>query len=572
MANEKKEIKFLSRGLFETKFMSSRIHTHEMTLFEKIMGFLVGPFGTAALMAAVTQLRELYYTEVFYIDKIFGSGTYLIMSWVTVIFGVIFGIFFGYVVEHNVSKEGKIRPLIFIGSIVTAVSAFFLFFVPEFGSDVAKLIWVYVFNILYQAVGVTLINLKINLITLSTRNQNNRNQVNLITKVSEFMLVGTGVTMVVGSVLYYTILHNYPAQNWYLIVGAFSALALGLSFVHYFFTKERITEEQVEEVIDVPWYKQIKHMFSSKYWVMGFLLLFVMAVAGNLAGYNLNTNYCTVILGATAENQYNLLYTIAGGIPLGIGILIIYPLCKKFTIRWTTIVFSAIVVLSSALGFVFGKSITGAIILSFLGNIGSLPCIYIIHSLIYSANDEVEYKHGYRIEGTIGLAVATSASTLLSGIFSGVYEHGLSSNGYDAALNAAQPDGVINWLMFIKYGVPIIQYSLIVVILIFMNLEKKLPRMQEEIQLRRKAACEARGETYYTPEEKAKMEEEENARLAEESRILDLQEKCRKKGLDFETENQKYLDKQAAKRAKADASQKAKEAAKDAKNTKNRNS
>jgi GPH family glycoside/pentoside/hexuronide:cation symporter len=558
MAKEKKEVKFLSRGLFETRLMSSKIHTHEMSLLEKIMGFLVGPFGTAALMAAVTQLRELYYTEVFYIDKIFGSGTYLIMCWVTVIFGVIFGILFGYVVEHNVSKEGKIRPLIFIGSLIAAISAFFLFFVPEFGSNVARLVWVYVFNILYQAVGVTLINLKINLITLSTRNQNNRNQVNLITKVSEFMLVGTGVTMVVGSILYYSILHNYPAQNWYLIVGVFSVLAFALSFVHYFFTKERITEEQVEEVINVPWYKQIGHMFTSKYWVMGFLLLFVMAVAGNLAGYNLNTNYCTVILGATAENQYNLIYTIAGGIPLGIGILIIYPLCKKFTIRWTTIVFSAIVVLSSALGFVFGKTIVGATILCFLGNIGTLPCIYIIHSLIYSANEEVEYKHGYRIEGTIGLAIATSASSLLSGVFSGVYEHGLSSNGYDAALDTAQPAGVINWLMFIKYGVPIIQYVLIIGILIFMDLEKKLPKMQEEIQLRRKAACEARGEVYYTPEEKAKLEEEENARLAEESRILDLKEKCKKKGLDFETENQKYLDKQAEKRAKIAAKNAAK--------------
>ena len=63
------------------------------------------------------------------------------------------------------------------------------------------------------------------------------------------------------------------------------------------------------------------------------------------------------------------------------------------------------------------------------------------------------------------------------------------------------------------------------------------------------------------------MEEEENARLAEESRILDLKEKCKKKGLDFEAENQKYLDKQAEKRAKAEAAaeaRKAKEAAKEA--------
>lgn len=556
MAKEKKAIKFFKKGLFETKFMDSKIHTHEMSRKEKILGFMVGPFGVAALMAVVTQLRELYYTEIFYIDRIFGPHTYLIMSWVTIIFGAILGVLFGYVVEHNVSRQGKIRPLIFIGSIVASIAAFFLFFVPEFnGNNVLRLIWVYVFNILYQAVGVTLINLKINLITLSTRNQDNRNQVNLMTKINEFMIVGTGVTLVVGSILYYNFLHNFPATNWYLIVGGFAALSLILSFVHYFFTKERITEEAKNDVVTIPWYKQIVYMFTSKYWLLGFLLLFVMQMAANLQGYNLNTNFCTVILGATAENNYNLFYTIASGVPLGLGILIIYPISKKITIRWTTIIFSAMAILSSIVGLFVGKSFWGATISYFFTNAGTLPAIYIIHSLIYSANDEVEYKHNYRVEGTIGLAIATSASSLLAGVFSGVYETGLSNNGYDATLGTAQPDGVISWLNFIKYGVPIIQYSLMIIILLFMNLESKLPKMQLEIQERRKAEALARGEVYLSPKEKERLELEENARIAEENRRLDLKAYCEKKGLNFEIENQKYLDKQAKKCAKIEAKQ-----------------
>ena len=52
---------------------------------------------------------------------------------------------------------------------------------------------------------------------------------------------------------------------------------------------------------------------------------------------------------------------------------------------------------------------------------------------------------------------------------------------------------------------------------------------------------------------KAKMErleKEEALRLTEENRIADLKEKCAKKGLDFEKENQKYLAKVAKKEAK----------------------
>lgn len=561
MAKEKKEVSFFYRGLFQSRFMSSRIHTHEMTWKEKLLGFLVGPFGTAALIAVVTQLRELYYTEIFYIDRIFGDYTYLIMSWVTTIVGVLLGIFFGYLVEHNVSKEGKIRPLIFIGSLVASVAAFFLFYVPRFGGiNWLRLTWVYIFNILYQAVGVTLINLKINLVTLCTRNQTNRNQVNLITKISEFLVVGTGVTLVVGSVLYYSFLNGHPAENWFLLIGLFSVLAFGLSFIHYYFTKERITEETKSEVITVPWYKQIAHMFTSKYWVMGFIILFILQVGTNLQGYNLNTNFCTVVLGATAENQYNLFYTIASGVPLGIGILIIYPLCKKFTIRWTTIMFSGVAVLASVIGLFVGQQFWGATISYFFVNVGTLPVIYVIHSLIYSANDEIEYKHNYRIEGTIGLAIATSASTLLSGAFSGVYETGLSLNGYDASLGVNQPEGVITWLNIIKYVVPIVEYGLVILVLLFMNLEKKLPAMQAAIQLRRKEEAEARGEVYISPEERQKMEDEENARIAEENRILDLKAYCEKKGLDFETENQKYLDKEAEKKARAEAKKAEKEA------------
>ena len=72
----------------------------------------------------------------------------------------------------------------------------------------------------------------------------------------------------------------------------------------------------------------------------GFSVGMIQTISSNISGYNLNTNFCTVILGATIENNYNLIYTIASGVPLGLGILFIYPLCKKYTIRKVTMAFS----------------------------------------------------------------------------------------------------------------------------------------------------------------------------------------------------------------------------------------
>ena len=549
----KKQVKFFSGGLFDTPIMNSRIKTASMTLKEKLLGYLLGPFGILAFVAVVNQLAELYYTEIFYIDRIFGSGSYLLMTWVTKAVGILAGLLIAYVVEHTESEAGRVRPLILIGCLLSAISGFFMFFIPDM-SDPAKLVWIYVFNILYNGFGAQLLALRTNMFTLCTRSQNDRNLVNLFEKMSSFLFVGTAVTLTVGSVLYYTMLHNCPAGNWIGLIGAFAAISLPLSFIQYYYTKERVTSEgevmKKSEESGISLIKQIRGLFDSKYWLMAIGLTVTMLIANNLAGYNLNTNFCTIILGATAENGYNLWYTVASGVPMGLGILIVYPLCKKFTIRKTTIAFSVVAILGCLLGFVSKSNFLGAVAGNFVFNMGTLPVIYILGALINAANDEVEYKHGFRPEGTVSVAIIMCVVNLVTGVFAGVYETGLSMNGYDPMADMLQPASVVNWIYFIKYAVPAIEYAIIILILVFMDLEKKLPNMQNEIRARYKAAAEARGEIWISPEELEAREKEENAKLAEEARISDLKEKCAKRGLDFDTENQKYLEKMAKKAKK----------------------
>ena len=479
-------------GIFERPFMNSRIRSEEMTLKEKLLGYLVGPFGPLALMAVVNQLAELYYTEVFYIDRIFGVGTYLVMSWVTRIVAVVCGFVVAYIVEHSASSQGRIRPMLLIGALLSTLGGFCMFFIPPM-PDTVKLVWVYVFNILYNGIGVTMFNLRSNMYTLCTRNQNDRNQLNVIVQASAFLLVGTAVTMVVGSILYYTMLTGKPAENWILLVGGFSLLSLPLSFVQYFYTKERITLENMstEQTVDLSESNrknllvQIKCLLTSKYWVLAFLFTTLTTLVSNLSGYNLNTNFCNVILGATAENNYNLVYTIASGVPLGLGILLVYPLAKKFTVRKTTIAFGLLAIAGCVVGLIVQSSFWPVVAANFIYNFGTLPVVYVVGALINSANDEVEYKHGFRPEGTLALALMMCLMTVVTGFFSGVYETGLSGFGYDVTLGMNQPQGVVNWLYFIRYGIQIIQYALIVVIMYFMDLEKKLPQMQERIRSRR---------------------------------------------------------------------------------------
>ena len=102
------------------------------------------------------------------------------------------------------------------------------------------------------------------------------------------------------------------------------------------------------------------------------------------------------------------------------------------------------------------------------------------------------------------------------------------------------------------YGSYAVFAVIIFIVSIFFNAEKKMPSVRQELTDRAKKAAEARGEVYISPEEMARMEIEAAAKDLEESRIAELKEKCAKKGLDFDKENQKYLDKVAKKQAKAE--------------------
>ena len=107
------------------------------------------------------------------------------------------------------------------------------------------------------------------------------------------------------------------------------------------------------------------------------------------------------------------------------------------------------------------------------------------------------------------------------------------------------------FITFAYIGVPMISLVILALIMVSFKVEDELPKIHEELTARRKAETEARGEVYISPEEKAEMEQAENDRIAEENRIKELKARCEKKGLDFETENRKYLEKLEKKQKKA---------------------
>ena len=98
-----------------------------------------------------------------------------------------------------------------------------------------------------------------------------------------------------------------------------------------------------------------------------------------------------------------------------------------------------------------------------------------------------------------------------------------------------------------------------------MNVERFTNVDNKAIVADQKAEVLAANGNWIEPDERLKLEEEENNRLVEEARVAELKEKCEKKGLNFEEENAKFLEKKAEADKKAADKKAAQEAKKQAK-------
>jgi GPH family glycoside/pentoside/hexuronide:cation symporter len=195
-----------------------------------------------------------------------------------------------------------------------------------------------------------------------------------------------------------------------------------------------------------------------------------------------------------------------------------------------------------------GAVLGGGVVRSF-----GLLSTYLMAAMLAEALDHVEWKSGFRCDG-FSAAVVSIAMTVGMGVGSGLFNMGLGAVNYVPPLAdgtvVAQTAAAQNYFIFGYFGFPLISYALVFVLMLFFKAEKDMPQIRLDITARRKAEAEAQGLVYVSPEEKARLEVEEQDRIAEEKRIEELKAKCAKKGLDFATEEAAYQEKLAKKAAK----------------------
>lgn len=360
---------------------------------------------------------------------------------------------------------------------------------------------------------------------------------------------------------------DHDINGYPILMIILSIVAIPLLLLEYFYTKERVIEDGAEEVgaaeeNRIPILQQMKALVTNKYWVITFILMTIIGVVDNFKGGNVQYFYIKYLLdGETNYGMYTL-YQVVTGIPLGLGAIIAYPIAKKVGIKNMSIFGYTLVLIGSVLGLIFPSNLPVVFVAGFLRQFGMIPNAYVFGALVAFGFDSIEHRSGFRLEGLMGVAIFGMLQSAIFAPFAGGYESTILKMGFvDAPLTEGGyiSDQIKNFMSFSFYGFDIVLALANIILLPFVDIESKMNRLNKNLLLRQKQACLARGEEWIEPEERQRRDDEENRLLAEENRIADLKERCKKKGLDFDAENEKYLKAKAEKDRKWAEKQKQKE-------------
>ncbi len=255
----------------------------------------MGPAGALLLNAVLATYLNVYYTDVLNLTPLWNGLFLAIFPIISKIIDAVTNIIMGQVIDRTRTKEGKARPWLFLSAFLVPVTGILLFTVPK-ASDTVKVIWVMVSYNLFYSFAYTIFNMSHGLmVPLSTRDSTARGGLSVFNQITTIMMSGILVALVFPMVIMPAI--GADRSKWILLMSLLSILALPLTLLEYFFTKERISEEKQDEERERQSFgEQMKLLFTDKYMLLMYGYFLVTTVGTTIKNIGL-VYYCNYVLG-----------------------------------------------------------------------------------------------------------------------------------------------------------------------------------------------------------------------------------------------------------------------------------
>lgn len=479
--------------LVERKLFHSRIHTEDVKPAEKWLGYLLGPAGALLLNAVLATYLNVYYTDVLKLTHVWGGAFLVIFPIVSKIIDAITNVIMGYIIDRTHTAASKARPWLLLSAPLLAVTGILLFTVPN-GSETVQVVWVMVSYNLFYSFAYTIFNMSHNLmVPLSTRDITQRGSLSVFNQIATIMMSGILVALVFPMVIMPVI--GVDKGKWIALMSVLSILALPLTLLEYYFTKERVTLEEQDAGVEktVPFAQQLKAIFTDRYMLLIYVYFLIYTFGTSIKNLSL-VYFCNYVLGTYNDGVTQTMLSVIGGIPMGIGIFAVWPLAKKFGKRNVTLAGFILYAVGGAICWLFPTNMTVMLIGQFIKNVGGLPCAYVFMAMFADVLDHLEWKTGFRSDG-VAMSVYNIIAVAMVGVCTGVFNGMLSGAGYIApeiingvTVAAAQPDAVRGVITFGFVGLEVFTGVILAVLLIFLNVEKGIEKKQAEIRAREERA------------------------------------------------------------------------------------
>lgn len=470
--------------------LNSRVKSDEVRKSEKWLGYLLGPSGALLLNAVLATYLNVYYTDVLKLTTIWGGAFLTIFPIISKVIDAITNVIMGYIIDHTKTAQGKARPWLLLSAPLLLISGVLLFVVPQ-GNETVQVIWVMLSYNLFYSFAYTIYNMSHNLmVPLSTRNTEQRGSLSVFNQISTIMMSGIIVALIFPMLIMPQL--GVDKSKWIVTMSVLSCLALPLTLMEYYFTKERVTMEDInkKEEKKIPYKNLLKAIFTDKYMVLILLYFLIYTVGTQFKNLGL-VYFCNYVLGTYNDGKTQTMISVIGGIPMGIGIFAVWPLAKKFGKRNLTMAGFVLYAIGSAICWICPTNMVVVLVGQFIKNIGGLPCAYVFMALFADVLDHLEWKNHFRCDG-IAMSIYNIIAVTSVGIVTGLFNMLLSKSGYVApslingeTVAAVQSVATKNAITFSFVGLETITAIILIIILAFINVEKHIDKEQAEIKARK---------------------------------------------------------------------------------------
>lgn len=406
------------------------------------------------------------------------AGTVGLLIMASKIFDAVSDLAGGVLVDRTNTKLGKARPyeLSIIGIWVCTVV---MYACPDFGLT-GRCVWLFIWYTLLNDIFYTLLNAAEPVYMMraipNRQDMEKTASINGIFTILGSMIVSIGYPILMGTL-------GSTKGGWTTMALIFAIPMTLIGMLRFMLIPEvrNVTAEESKKVEKVSAKEIMASLTSNRYIYLYIVLILVVNILSNFSGSM--TYYFTYIVGNQEAMSIASLPTMVA--PL---LLLFFPLLLK---KYSVVKVSSVCILIGTVGCVikqFAGANMGMILLgSFIGVIGTLPLSAFLVILLADTVDYNEYKTGTRVEGiyaamgSFGQKIGIALASALNGFL-------LEASGFISSNDAVQPDSAISMIRAMFGAIPGAMMLLIFVVLLFFNLEKKMPEVRAALAAKKEQA------------------------------------------------------------------------------------